>query len=377
MKKLNLFFILTLVMFLFTGSSVGQTTKRITDEEVVWTTLIKSQGESGGCALYSDISFLESELYRLGIGEFELSTMYIIYHFYIEKALRNIRLHRASDFGFNGGFNYDAFEMIKKYGVVPLSDYTGMLPGQTDHNHKVFIKKMNIWLNEVEKTGKEGKLNSKWENGKFYCPWLDSIKNILNENMGKPPTAIEYKKKTMSPKQFSDDILSIPYDDYISVTSYSYLAFYEKGELLVSGNWLHRDNFYNVKIDEFIGIIDYALQNGFSLTGDFHITEELYMNGGGYTDLDIKDIKPEIDQDTRDNLYENWITNDVHNVHIIGIAKDQNGKKYYKIKDSSPEDVFPNKPIYFSENYFRARVLAVMLHKDGIPRNIRKKLKID
>jgi len=258
-----------------------------------------------------------------------------------------------------------------------LSDYTGMLPEQTEHKHNGFIKEMNIWLNEVKKAGKAGKLNSQWKDGKFYCPWLDSIKNILNQKMAKPPVSIVYKKKTINPKQFSEDVLSIPYNDYISVTSYSYLNFYKKGELLVSGNWLHRDNFYNVRVDEYMEIIDYALENGFSLTGDFHITLEMY-NGPGYVDYKSDDLVGKIDQNYRDNLFENWKTNDVHNVHVIGIAYDENGKKYYKIKDSAPtNEVFTNPPKYFSENFFRARVLAVMLHKDGIPLKIRKKLKIN
>ena len=84
-----------------------------------------------------------------------------------------------------------------------------------------------------------------------------------------------------------------------------------------------------------------------------------------------------VNQDIRDNLYENWKTNDVHNVHIIGMARDENGKKYYKIKDSAPPQYFPNSPKYFSENYFRARVLSVLVHKDGIPVDLKQKLKIN
>jgi bleomycin hydrolase len=371
-----------------------QTGKKFYDEKEVWTTPFKSQGETGLCALFSDISFLESELHRLGRGDYELSTMYVAYYFYIEKALRRIRLRGKVDYGFNGGFNGDAFEMIKKHGIVQALDYPGLLPGRpkimvrreyysgllpdTEHYHQEFINEMHSYLTgTVEKNGKEGRLNSQWKDDKFICPWLETLTKILIQNMGEPPAAIEYNKKVMSPIQFSENVLSIPYDNYIKFTSYSYMAFNQKGELLADGNWLHKKDFWNIRLDEFIGLIDHALKNGFSLTGDIHITMELLKSEQGYADFRLNNSNTKINQNSRDNLFENWKTNDVHNVHIIGIARDENGKKYYKIKDSVASYVTNNPPIYFSENYFRARVLSVMLHKDGIPYEIKKRLKIN
>jgi len=105
--------VVTTLIMIFTGQLTAQeehiTKKKFFDEKVVWTTQEKSQGETGLCAIFSDISFLESELHRLGRGDFELSTMFVAYYFYIEKALRRIRLRGKVDFGFHAGFNYDAF----------------------------------------------------------------------------------------------------------------------------------------------------------------------------------------------------------------------------------------------------------------------------
>jgi len=381
-KSKTLSLVLTLAMIMTTGLLTGQgvkkqTSKKFITKKEVWATPEKSQGETGLCAIFSDISFMESELHRMGRGDFELSTMYVAYNLYTEKALRRIRLRGKIDYGFNGNFNYDGFEMIEKYGVVPVSEYSGLLTGQTEHNHFGFLRTMNDYLKGVEKEGKEGNLNSYWADGKFYSTWLEKTRKILNRNMGELPTVIDYDKKAINPIQFSEEILSIPYNDYTKITSYSYIGFDQKGELLVDGNWLHKKDFYNIRLNEYIELIDYALENGFSLTGDFHITLEMY-NGKGYVDFQLDSINTNVNQDIRDNLYENWKTNDVHNVHIIGIARDENGKKYYKIKDSAPtNDVFTNPPKYFSEDYFRARVLSVMLHKDGIPLEIRERLKIN
>ena len=231
-------------------------------------------------------------------------------------------------------------------------------------------------LRIAEKDGREGNLNNQWKDGKLYSPWLEDFKDILDMNMGVLPATIKYNQEVMTPHEFSNNILDLPFDDYIKITSYSYLELYKPGELLVSGNWLHKEDFYNIRLDEYIKLIDYALNNGFTLTGDFHITEEDYLGNIGYAEFQIDSLNTKINQDTRDTLYENWKTTDVHNVQIIGIAKDESGNKYYKIKDSASKNTFPSSPIYFSENYFRARVLSVMLHKDGIPPNIIKKLKI-
>ena len=377
MKSIKITTVISLVLIqLFLSETIAQETKKITVIKENWTSPNKSQDETSLCAIFSDMSFLESELHRMGKGDFELSTMYVAYNLYVEKTLRRIRLRGRVDFDFDGYFNYDAFEMIKKYGIVPSSDYSGLLNSEKVNNHYKFYKAMYDYTEKVEQDGREDKLISQWKEGELFSPWLNNFKNILNENMGKLPKSIEYNKKVMTPIEFSENILNIPFDDYIKITSYSYLEFNKPGELLVNGNWLHKKDFYNIKLDEYIKLIDYALNNGFTLTGDFHITEESYRGNLGYADFEIDSSNTIIDQDTRDNHYENWKTTDVHNVQIIGIATDKAGKKYYKIKDSSYKKYFPNSPIYFSENYSRARVLSVLLHKDGIPSNIREILKI-
>lgn len=365
-----------MIIQLFSSNIIAQETKKITPIKENWVSPYKSQDETSMCAIFSDMSFIESELHRMGKGDFELSEMYIAYNLYVEKAHRTIRLRGQVDYNFDGYFNYDAFEMIKKYGIVPLSDYTGLLDTQEEHNHFIFYKDMYDYLEIVEKDGREGNLNSQWKDGKLLSPWLDNFREILDKNMGVLPATIIYNQEVMTPQEFSNNILNLPFDDYIKITSYSYLEFGKPGELLVGGNWLHKEDFYNIRLDEYIKLIDYALKSGFTLTGDFHITKEDYIGNVGYADFQIDSINTKINQDTRDNLYENWKTTDVHNLQIIGIAKDDRGNKYYKIKDSVSKKNFPSSPIYFSENYFRARVLSVLLHKDGIPPSIKNRLKI-
>ncbi|NIM20325.1 MAG: hypothetical protein GTO51_08860 [Candidatus Latescibacteria bacterium] len=351
--------------------------KEFTIIKEVWRTPYKSQGKTGTCWSFSTTSLLESEAYRLGRGELELSQIYIAYHAYLEKAQRNVRMHGHGVFK-QGGLPHDVIHIMKKYGTVRLTDYSGLLPGDAAHNHREMYKLLNGVMKSVVEVGKGENLSSKWIDGKLSSRWLDDMKDILDNHTGPVPKSIQYKGRKMTPKEFADEVLALPYDDYIEVTSYSFLPLYGTGELTIQDNWLHYSNYYNVKIDQFIGIIDHALENGFSLVFDLHTTTELYKSKKGYCELEPELEAGVIDQDARDTMLENWRTFDQHLVHGVGIAKDEKGKKFYFTKDSvGPEDG-PYKSLeYFSENYIRAKALFIMVHKDGLPRDIRKKLGID
>ena len=73
-----------------------------------------------------------------------------------------------------------------------------------------------------------------------------------------------------------------------------------------------------------------------------------------------------------------FVTTDDHLMHITGIAKDQNGTKYYITKNSWGAD--GNKfggYLNMSESYVRAKTICVMVHKDSLPKELRKKLGIN
>jgi len=343
----------------------------------VWRTPAKSQGKTGTCWCFSTTSFIESEAHRLGRGDFELSEMFTVYHAYLEKALRYVRLHGKSRFS-QGGLCHDVVYIMKKYGIVRDSDYSGLKPGETMHKHNEMAKVAAGMIEGVIKAGGKKELSSKWTDGKLLSNWFNALSGLLDSYLGKVPKMIEYKGREMTPKQFSDEVLALPFGDYIEVTSYSYLPFYTKGELLVPDNWMHYRNYYNVKLDDFVRIIDHALERGYSLVFDIHLTEADYKSLKGYAVVQADSEGVVIRQDMRDTMFEDWRTSDVHLVHAVGIAEDEEGKKFYMTKDSVTSDVAPYKSLeYFSENYVRAKALSYMIHKDGLPNDIRKKLGIE
>jgi len=300
--------------------------------------------------------------------------MFLLYHFFIEKTERYLRL-RSFDTYSTGGLLVDAIYLLGKYGIVPLETYIGPRNEKGYYEHGPLYGEFEYrFLPQLFEKAKKHELNIDWNNGSATRPWLADLTEMLDRHMGKLPTQVSHEGKLYTPLEFSKEIVNLPLNDYVKLTSYSNMPFYQPDVLYLKDNWLSKDDFYSLPIDYFIETIDHAINNNYTLALDLDITLEQLKDSASFCDYKEDSI---VNQDNRDELLDNWYTKDVHLVHLIGIAHDQTGKKYYIIKDSVGKQlgVFTKK--YLSENYVRAKILTVILHKDGIPSAIRRKMKID
>ena len=375
------------ILILSSGLAAGQETppnaepvpaaKAFRVEKEVWATPFKSQGETGTCWCFSTTSFLESEAHRLGRGDFELSQMHTVYYAYLEKALRRVRSHGTNPFR-SGGLAHDVLYVVGKYGAVPRSACPGLPAGAAAPDHREMDRALAGMLGGVVASGDRTPVSGRWVDGRFQGPWFDAFRGILDAYLGKPPQTFDYQGQAMTPKQFADGVLRLPLEDYVEVTSYSQLPFWAAGELPLPDNWMHYDRFYNIPLDDFVRVVDHALENGYSLVFDLHWTAEEARRPGGYA-LGLDEEKGvAFTQDLRDSLLENWRTEDVHLEHAVGLARDEAGRKFYKAKDSMGGTGDPERPFhnleYFSEGFLRSRVLFVLVHKDGLPPDVRERL---
>ena len=382
MKKISkhaiIFFLGLCFMFLIAAKipeqdqTEAEQDKKITIDNQVWASPFKSQGTGGSCSIHSVVSFLESEIYRLHQTKIELSQMYCHYNSYIEKIQRCLRLREPNAFRKGGHFG-DVLMVIEKYGAMPYEAYEKILDKENISNYKDLFNELRGFIKDLYSKAQKNELDIDWNNGVVTNPWLQNLTEILDKHMGVFPKTFMYNGKEYSPKQFAQNVLDLRFDDYIKLTSYSYIPFHQMGELLVRDNWLHDHDFCNLPIDDFIRTINHAIDQGYSVAVDIHITRELYSDPSkNYADYREDTV---VDQDVRNELFDNWLTTDVHLFHLIGIAHDESGKKYYLIKDSVGKELGATPPTFYSENYFRARALAVMIHKNGIPKDIRDRLK--
>lgn len=341
-------------------------------------TSVKNQQHSSTCWSFSTLSFFESELKRMGKGDFDLSEMWVVRNAYIQKAVKYVRLHGLINFGPGGAF-HDPLNVLKNNGLLPGSAYANLLPGDKSINHDEMDKALKNFVDGIAKSEK------------ISQTWVKAFEGMLDGYLGKPQESFTYNGKTYTAKTFSD-MLGLKAEDYVDITSYSHHPYYSKFILEIPDNWSW-DPVTNVPLDDMIKILDHALTNGYTAAWGADVSDKGFAHRKGLAMIPDKDwsemskaekdsvfIRPVkqkvITQEIRQRDYDTFETTDDHGMQITGLYKDANGGKWYKIKNSWGEDNPCGGYFYASENYIRLRTMNFMIHKDGLPKDIKDKLGI-
>ncbi len=348
------------------------------DYEVKYTP-IKNQARTGTCWCFSTVSFLESEAIRKGKGEFDLSEMYVVRNTYPKKADNYVRKGGTANFG-EGGQAHDVINQIKEYGIVPEEVYTGLNIDEPRHNHGELSAILDNMLKAI--VGKKG--------GKLTPRWKEAFNSVLDVYLGKTLDQFDYKGKTYTPKSFLKDELEINPADYVELTSYTHHPFYNKIKLEIPDNWTDQE-YYNLPIDKLVEVMDNALENGYSVEWDGDVSEKFFNQKKGFAVVPLKNwddmsgaereekITKPIDekiitQELRQKAFDNYSATDDHLMHIVGLYHDQKGNKFYYTKNSWGTDFSYGGFIYMSQSYISLNTIAIMVHKDAVPKVIREKL---
>ncbi|NOU60858.1 aminopeptidase C [Marinifilum caeruleilacunae] len=385
---------LLLTLLLLSGLHVvnaqeQQEEKKFTTVTEVKTTNVKNQQSTGTCWCFATMSFIETELLRMGAPEIDLSEMYIVREAYSQKAKRYFRLHGKGNYS-EGGQAHDVMNVVKTHGFVPESAYSGNEYQGDFHIHREMVKSTKAMMDEIVKN----------PNKKITPVWFASVNGVLDTYMGKLPETFEYEGKQVTPQKYAAD-LGFNTEDYIELTSYTHHPFYSKINLEIPDNWSD-DLYYNVPIEELMEVMDNALNNGYSVCWDGDVSEKGFSHRKGYavlpsvkeTDMSNSEIskwedgvenkkektqntskEPKVSQELRQKTFDNFQTTDDHLMHLTGIVKDQDGTIYYKTKNSWADD--SNKfggYLNMSESYVKLKTVAIMVHKDAVPKQILKKL---
>ena len=395
--------ILTALITVFTLSVFAESDKKneekgyvFEDEISLAATPVKDQYRSGTCWSFSGLSFLESEMIRLGKPEVDLSEMFIVWHTYSTKAKKHVRVHGNLNFSAGGAF-HDVTNMIREYGIVPESVYDGLNYGEEKHVHGEMDNVLKEHVDAVVKNG----------NRKLSTVWHEAIEGTLNSYLGELPQKFEYNGKQYTPQSFASDYVGLNMDDYVEISSYTHHPFYDKFILEVPDNWSW-DEVYNVPLEDLETIIDYSLNNGMTVAWAADVSEKGFATSNkgvavlpaapeeDMSDAEIakwdalpqKDKEKElykldnpvpelhVTQEMRQTAFDDYQTTDDHGMHIIGTAKDQEGHTFYKVKNSWGDYNKYKGYFYVSKPYVNYKTMCIMVHKDGIPQSIREKLKL-
>jgi len=342
---------------------------------------VKNQGRSGTCWSYATSGFIESELLARDLEPVDISEMFTVYHVYLDKAERYVRLHGHLNFG-QGGALPDVLYVIKNYGAVPQEVYDGLNYGTEINNHSELEALLKAQLDAVIKN----------PNGTLTANWRTAFKATLEAYLGAVPETFEFEGKTYTPRSFADERLGINPDDYVQLTSFTHRPFYQYMPILVPDNWTWGPSF-NLPLDELTQAVDHSLEQGYTVTWATDVSEKGFSLKNGlalvpavaWSDMTAEErdaffarpaeelsITPELRQEG----YDNYNTTDDHGMQITGLARDQTGKEYYLVKNSWGERDNPNRKgyIYASKAFFEYKTISVLLRKDALPKELQKKL---
>ena len=384
----------TTLASLLLAMSVSAQTYDFTVTDSVAVTPVKNQASSGTCWCFATTSFVESELLRKGNGEHDLSEMFIVRQKLLNQLNDNYLRRGRGNIG-QGSLSHTFLNAYNQAGIVPEEVYSGINYDSPRRNHGELMAMLEAVAGVAVKAKKRS-------------PQYDKIvSNVLDTYLGPVPETFTYRGKTYTPKSFAAS-LGIDPSDYVELTSFTHHPYYEAFELEVPDNWEHARQ-YNLPLDELMEVIDGAIKNGYSVCWDGDVSERGFQFRHGAAIIpDVKDLSrysaadsaafaplteaqrldsvfafrrpyPEIvvTPEIRQEGFETFVTTDDHLMHITGLAKDQNGTKYYVTKNSWGTDRNDfGGYLNMSESFVRAKTIYVMMHKDALPSALRKRLGI-
>lgn len=366
-----------------------------TDIKVIPTTPVKDQNKSGTCWCFAATSYIEDAILRNGGPEMDLSEMFWVRHAYIEKAKKYVRTQGHINFA-QGGGTMDVIEMIKEFGAMPEEAYTGLNYGEKKHSHYEMYDALKGYLDGIIKGSR-----------KHISPsWIKGFTAILDNYLGEVPEKFTYKGKTYTPKEFAKAFgIDKIADNSINVTSYTHHPFFTQFAIELADNWTWAKS-YNVPLADLKTIIDNCLENGYTVAWAADVSEGGFKWYEGYailpaeqteanmseselskwTKMSDKDREAErfkkngpqkeveVTQELRQQEFDSFDTTDDHGMVIVGIAKDQEGNRFYKVKNSWDTNQVYDGYFYVSEPYLLSKTIFVTIDKQALPKDLAKKM---
>ena len=367
---------------------------QITDDVVVPHTSVKNQAQSGTCWCFAGVGMIEAEIMRIHGVELDLSEMYLVRWAYANKFEKYVRMQGTCNFS-PGGEVFDALYAINESGMMTEDAYNGLVLGDQNHNHG----ELHTVLAEY------GKIVNKQHNGKISKAWPNMVQSVLDVYLGEVPATFNYDGAEYDAKSFAEKY-PLNIEDYVQISAFTNHANYKPYIMPIQDNWTNTMS-YNMPLDELMNELDNALNNGYTVGWAQDVSDKGFSRKAGVgvvleddiekirqsdekkykkmSDDEIKaslykfeSVMPEkvVTEEMHQEAYENGQTTDDHSMLIVGIAHDQNGTKYYKVKNSWSERHGYEGYWYCSEAFVRLHTMFFTLHKDGLTSDMKSKLEI-
>ncbi len=367
---------------------------QITDDVVVPHTSVKNQSRSGTCWCFAGIGMVEAEILRKYNVEVDLSEMYLVRWAYANKFEKYVRMQGTCNFS-PGGEVFDVLYAINEDGMMTEEAYNGLVLGEGIHNHG----ELHSVLAEY------GKIVNKQHNGKISKAWPAMVQSVLDVYLGTTPETFEFEGSQYDAKSFAEKY-PININDYVQISAFTNHENYKPYIMPIQDNWTNTLT-YNMTLDELMNELDNALNNGYTVGWAQDVSDKGFSRDAGVgvvLENDIEKIRQsdpkkykkmsddeiraslykfetvmpekEVTEDMHQEAYENGQTTDDHSMLIVGIAHDQQGNKYYKVKNSWSANYGYDGYWYCSEPYVRLHTMFFTVNKEGLTSDIKTKLEL-
>lgn len=320
-------------------------------------TSVKDQAMSSTCWCFASVSFVESELIRLGKGKTDLSEMFLVRYVLVQKAIMHLRMN-GYNFYTPGGQPHDVMKAIGSIGLMPEQFYGGLMDSQKTHDHAALDTSLFVYMKSLVSKA----------NDHIPAGWMKGYQRIIDEFLGVPPDSFQYHGEWLSPIEYRREQGFNP-ADYVEITSYMHHPYNQWFVLEDCYNW-SMDLYFNVPFKDFSQLIDTALAKGYTLVYNGDISDP---NINWSLGCNTNSGAPTANSIERQQLFDTQKTSVDHVMHLVGDTM-SDGIRYYVLKNSWGDVGEHHGYVWFTKDFLLTHMVSLMVHRDALPVSIRLKL---
>lgn len=314
-------------------------------------TPVKNQGQTSLCWAYAMLSTIETEHLMQG-DSISLSAAFVLRSL-MQEAYRRHVLTGGRDHLSDRAMGQTLINLLQEYGARPLDSYRG-LPPHAFHSpdgqdlltgSRTLLKETRLIAQKAVRAGTGP------------TEFSSTLEAMLDERLGSPAPKVYMLGAEYTPQEFARSVCRP--DEYLALTSFTHHPFYKTFPLEVPDNW-EQNHFLNLPLDSMMTLLDKAVRQGHGVCWEGDVSEPGFSPQKGIaTVVDKSSLSS--DATTRQQLFERRRTTDDHCMAIIGIGHDEEGNKFYLMKNSWGATGPLKGLIWVSETYVRLKTIALYL----------------